>query len=104
MDAFESLQVESDVLRFGRHTFVGSSKILAHEHVPESGEGRDVVSTLTLGGARTLARPWGWDLGAGADVTFYGVPDVAAAVLRRQPRVVSRLLPRPSARAAMGAT
>jgi hypothetical protein len=73
---FESLQVESDVLRFGRHTFIGSSKLLAHEHVPESGEGRDVVSTLTLGGARTVARPWGWDLGAGADVTFYGVPDV----------------------------
>jgi hypothetical protein len=44
--------------------------------VPESGEGRDVVSTVTLGGVRTLARPWGWDLGAGADVTFYAVPDV----------------------------
>jgi hypothetical protein len=83
---FESLQVESDVLRFGRHTFVATSKleattvatakIVAHEHVPESGEGRDVVSTLTLGGGRTLARPWGWDLGAGADVTFYGVPEV----------------------------
>ncbi len=35
-----------------------------------------MVNTLTLGGARTLARPWGWDLGAGADVTFYGVPEV----------------------------
>ncbi len=73
---FESLQVESDVLRFGEHTFVGASKLVAHEHVPESGEGRDLLSTLTLGGARTLARPWDWDLGAGADVTFYGVPDV----------------------------
>jgi len=72
----ESLQVESDVLRFGRHTFVGSSKLVAHEHVPESGEGRDVVSTLTLGGARIVARPWGWDLGAGADITLYRVPDV----------------------------
>jgi hypothetical protein len=70
----EALQVETDVLRFGQHTFVGSSKLVAHEHVPESGEGRDVVSTLTLGGVRTLARPRGWDLGAGADVTFYGVP------------------------------
>ena len=39
---FESLQVETDVLRFGKHTFVGSSKLVAHEHVPESGEGRDV--------------------------------------------------------------
>jgi hypothetical protein len=71
---FESLQVETDVLRFGQHTFVGSSKVVAHEHVPESGEGRDVVTTVTLGGLRTLARPWGWDFGAGADVTFYGVP------------------------------
>jgi len=72
---FETLQVETDVLRFGSHTFVASSKMIAHEHVPESGEGRDVVSTLTLGGARTLAEPWGWDLGVGADVTFYAVPD-----------------------------
>jgi hypothetical protein len=71
---FESLQVETDVLRFGDHAFVGSSKILAHQHVPESGEGRDLLNTLTLGAARTLAKPWGWDLGAGADVTFYGVP------------------------------
>ncbi len=72
---FEALQVETDVLRFGNHTFVGSSKLVAHEHVPESGEGRDVVGALTLGGVRTLARPWGWDFGAGADVTFYSVPD-----------------------------
>lgn len=71
---FESLQVETDVLRFGDHTFVGSSKILAHQHVPESGEGRDLLNTLTLGATRTLAKPRGWDLGVGADVTFYGVP------------------------------
>lgn len=71
----ESLQVESDVLRFGEHTFVGSSKLVAHQHVPETGEGRDVVSAFTLGGLRTLARPWAWDFGAGADVTFYIVPD-----------------------------
>ena len=71
----ESLQVESDVLRFGEHTFVGSSKLVAHEHVPETGEGRDVVSAFTFGGLRTIARPWAWDFGAGADVTFYIVPD-----------------------------
>ena len=71
---FESLQVETDVLRFGDHTFIGSSKILAHQHVPESGEGRDLLNTLTLGATRTLAKPRGWDLGVGADVTFYGVP------------------------------
>jgi len=34
-----------------------------------------VVSAFTLGGLRTLARPRAWDLGAGADVTFYVVPD-----------------------------
>ena len=62
------------MLRFGRHTFVASSKILAH--VPETGEGRDVVSTLTLGGTRAVARPRGWDVAAGADVTFYAVPGV----------------------------
>ena len=71
---FESLQVETDLLRFGDHTFIGSSKILAHQHVPESGEGRDLLNTLTLGATRTLAKPRGWDLGVGADVTFYGVP------------------------------
>jgi hypothetical protein len=68
---FESLQVESDVLRFGRHTFIASKAVA---HVPETGEGRDVVSTITLGGVRTLATPRGWDVGAGADVTFYAVP------------------------------
>ena len=90
---FEALQVETDVLRFGDHTFVGSSTVVAHEHVPESGEGRDVVGALTLGAVRTLAKPWGWDFGAGADVTFYSVPDPVAAVLRQQPGVVPRLLP-----------
>ena len=104
---FESLQVESDVLRFGEHTFVGTSKLVvtkfatlkpvAHEHLPESGEGRDLLSTLTLGGARTLARPWGWDLGAGGDVTFYAVPEVLRPYSRRQPGLVPRLLPHPSA-------
>jgi hypothetical protein len=73
---FESRQVETDVLRFGRHTFITTPKRVAHEHVPESGEGRDVVSALTLGASRTVARPRGWDLGAGADVTFYAVPGV----------------------------
>ena len=33
------------------------------------------AGALTLGGVRTLAKPWGWDFGAGADVTFYSVPD-----------------------------
>jgi hypothetical protein len=68
----EATNVESDLLRFGIHTFIGTSKA----HVPETGEGRDTVTAVTLGGLRTLARPWGWDLGAGADVTFYAVPDV----------------------------
>ena len=94
--AIESLQVESDVLRFGEHTFVGSSKLVAHEHVPETGEGRDVVSAFTLGGLRTIARP-GWDLGAGADVTFYVVPDTLRPNYGSSPVSFHVLLPRATA-------
>ena len=79
---FESLQVESDLLRFGRHGFVGAAK---DAHVPESGEGRDIVSMLTLGGTRTILRPRGWDVAAGADVSFYGVPSVLEPIYGSQP-------------------
>lgn len=34
------------------------------------------LSALTLGGVRMPGRWSGWDLGAGGDVTFYGVPDI----------------------------
>lgn len=45
-------------------------------HVPEGTGGIDVVTALTLGGVRTTGRWAGWDVGAGADVTFYAVPGV----------------------------
>jgi hypothetical protein len=68
----EAVQVESDLLRFGVHSFVGKPPA----HVPETGEGKDTVTTVTIGAVRLLGRPWGWDLGVGGDVTFYEVPEV----------------------------
>jgi hypothetical protein len=69
----ETLQLESDVLRFGIHGFTGGRK---DAHVPEGVGGVDVLTAFTIGGVRTLARLSGWDVGAGADVTFYAVPAV----------------------------
>ena len=69
----ESLQVEDELLRFGVHGFTGGGR---KRHVPETGEGRDWLTALTLGGVHSLGRPWGLDLGAGADVTFYVVPEI----------------------------
>lgn len=66
----ESVQVESDVLRFGSH---GGGGHHAHD---ETGEGRALVHALTLGGVRTLGRWSGWDLAAGGDITVYRVPDI----------------------------
>ena len=42
----------------------------------ETGQGRDVLTTLTLGGTRTILQRWGTNTAVGADVTFYLVPDV----------------------------
>ena len=71
-DAFEAVQVETDLLRFGVHGFVGRKGA----HVPEGTGGVDVVSALTLGATRRIARWGGWDVTAGADATFYAVPAV----------------------------
>ncbi len=65
----ETLQTESDLLRFGIHHQGG------HTH-GEEGISEPFLSALTLGGARTIVRWSGWDLGAGGDVTFYGVPEI----------------------------
>jgi hypothetical protein len=69
----EILQVETDLLRFGAH---GPDTGDGHAHdLAEPGRA-DPVTAVTLGGVRRL-RDWrGWDLGIGADVTFYGVPDI----------------------------
>ena len=66
---FENLQVEADLLRFGTHGGDG------HDHGDEEDPG-NFVSALTLGGVRRVGRWAGWDLGAGGDVTFYGVPSI----------------------------
>lgn len=66
---FETLQTESDLLRFGTHHPGG------HTHGEEEA-GEPFLSALTLGGVRTIGRWSGWDLGAGGDVTFYSVPDI----------------------------
>ena len=68
----EALQVETDVLRFGTHTFVGGRKA----HVADDLNRIDAVGALTLGGVRTFLRLANWDFGAGGDVTFYNVPGV----------------------------
>jgi hypothetical protein len=68
----EALQVETDLLRFGTHTQGGHT----HGDEGESGGFANLVSALTLGGTRTISRWSGWDFGAGADVTFYAVPEI----------------------------
>jgi hypothetical protein len=72
---YEAVQVETGVLRFGSHVFRGETKAI-HQHVSDSSGDVAAVQALTLGGVRTFARPSGWDLGAGADVTFYRVPSI----------------------------
>jgi hypothetical protein len=69
----ESLHVETDLLRFGVHGFTGGGR---KRHVPESGQGRDVLTMLTIGAARTIARPWGMDIAIGGDVASYVVPTI----------------------------
>ena len=68
----ERVDRETDVLRFGIHQFVGDTKA----HVPEGVGGVNAVAAFTIGGLRTIARPSGWDLAAGADITGYAFPDV----------------------------
>jgi hypothetical protein len=68
---FEALQVESDVLRFGSHGGAGH-----HGHEDGAQAGGAALQAFTMGGVRTIARWSGWDVGAGADLTVYRVPDV----------------------------
>jgi hypothetical protein len=69
---FEAVQVETDLLRFGVHGFVGRKGA----HVPEGTGGVDLVSALTVGATRRIGQWAGWDATAGADATFYAVPAV----------------------------
>jgi hypothetical protein len=70
----EVLQVETDVLRFGTHVSPGAGKGSSNG-LDDLGR-IDVVKALTVGGVRRLPEWRGWDLGAGGDVTFYGVPEI----------------------------
>ncbi len=73
-ERFETLQVETALLLSG----------VAH-HDPERTPARDSVIALTLGGLRDM---WSWrglDLGMGADVVFYGVPDALAPAYGSRP-------------------
>jgi hypothetical protein len=64
---FEALQVETELLQTGQ----------PHQHEDEDPL-RDTVIALTLGGLRDVWSYNGFDLGIGADITFYGVPDALA--------------------------
>lgn len=79
---FETLQVESDLLRFGTHIFRGVS---GKAHVPEDVGGVDWVTPTTIGGTYRVAELWGWDVAAGGDVTFYGVPEVLEPLYNESP-------------------
>lgn len=68
---YESLQVETDVLRFGTHGGEGH-----HGHEDGAQTGGHILHALTVGGVRTMTRWSGWDVAAGADLTLYRVPDI----------------------------
>ena len=83
---FEALQVETDLLRFGVHP--GSDPHLLDVHglgleIPASPP--STVQALTLGAARTVSRWSDWDIDAGADLTFYGVPTAFKATHGNHP-------------------
>jgi hypothetical protein len=77
----ERVDREIDVLRFGIHEFVGGTKA----HVPEGVGGVDPIGAFTIGGLRTIARPSGWDLAAGADVTTYAFPAILKPLYGNHP-------------------
>ena len=78
---FEAVQVETDLLRFGIHTFVGGKKA----HVPDDVGRVDVVKALTVGATRTVGRWSDWEVAAGADLTTYGVPAALQATHGSRP-------------------
>jgi hypothetical protein len=78
---YEALQVETDVLRFGTHGGAGH-----HGHEDGAQTGGNVLHALTLGGASRFGRWSGWDVAAGADVTFYRVPEILQPTHGEGPR------------------
>ncbi len=97
---YEAVQVETDLLRFGVHAFLGGKKA----HVPDDAGRVDAVNALTLGGTREIGRWSGWDLVAGGDVTAYVVPQVLQPTHGNRPvsfHLFVRLRPPSSMRAMM---
>jgi hypothetical protein len=74
---FEAVQVETDLLRFGSHSF--------KDHHGTDAPAPARVLALTLGGVRDLRSIRGFDLGLGGDLTFYGVPSPLEPYYRSRP-------------------
>jgi hypothetical protein len=71
---FESLTVETEILLFPQVV-----------HRPHPGELIDPVKQLTVGAVRDVASIRGFQLGVGADVAFYGVPETLQFTHDRRP-------------------
>jgi hypothetical protein len=93
----EAVQAPTDILRFGGPLFEGGRK---NAHVPDGIGGTDVVGAFTVGAVRSVWRPADWDVGVGADATFYRVPSILTPLYGERPvsfHVFVRLRPRPPA-------
>jgi hypothetical protein len=68
----EAVQVETDLLRLG--TVPGHGGLTQDDDDHAGDEPRDTVLALTLGGVRDLWHHRGFELGLGADIMLYRVP------------------------------
>ena len=62
-----------------------SSSAAARRTCPKASAASSAVGAFTVGGLRTIARPSGWDLAAGADVTGLRVPAILKPLYGDQP-------------------
>jgi hypothetical protein len=74
---FEAVRVETDLLRFGSHSF--------KDHHGTDAPPPARVLAFTLGGLRDLPSVRRFDLAIGGDLTFYGVPDPLRPYYGRSP-------------------
>ena len=79
---YEAVELETDLLRFASHN---TGKLKRRSHVFDDLNRTDLVQVLTLGAVRVVSRWRGWDVGAGGDVTGYGVPSALEATHGRHP-------------------
>jgi hypothetical protein len=90
-------QVETDVLRTGRHASPSANKIV-QAHVALAGN-RDFLGAVTAGATRTVWRPRSWDVAVSGQVTGYGVPASLSPLYGETPFAVQLFLRvRPPAR------